>query len=301
MQYLLRGERVTWAQRPARTTLAECIAIVTGASSGIGAATATALARNQVHVVLAARRAERITQLAAHLAQTYGVRTLAVPTDVSRRAAVDALVAQTLDTFGRIDILVNNAGVGLQGDVAALPEAELRYLFDVNLFGAVHAMQAVIPAMRQQRSGTIVNVTSILGRVTLPSLGMSGASAGYTASKAALEAFSAAARMELAADGIRVITVAPGVTASDFDASSLRAAPAGERPAVRSGSLMGVVPAAKVADRIVSAIARGERDVYISWKDRVFVWGARSLPGLFEWAMKRLRQRRIAEQGMVDS
>jgi short-subunit dehydrogenase len=268
------------------------IAIVTGASSGIGVATATALAQQQVHVVLAARRSERIEPLAAQLALVHGVRTLAVATDVSRRADIDALVAHTLETFGRIDILINNAGVGLQGDVADLPEAELRYLFDVNLFGAVNAMQAVIPAMRRQRSGTVVNVTSILGKVALPSLGMVGSSAGYTASKFALEAFSAAARMELAGDGIRVITVAPGVTDSEFNASYLLSQSGVARPAVRAGSLMGVVPAEKVAQRIVKAIARGERDVYVSCKDRLFVWGAHALPGLFEWAMRRLRRMR---------
>lgn len=269
------------------------IAIVTGASAGIGAATAAALAQQKAHVVLAARRSERIEPLAAQLARTYDVRTLAVATDVSRRADIDALVARTLETFGRVDILVNNAGVGLQGDVADLPEAELRYLFDVNLFGAVHAMQAVIPTMRQQGSGAIVNVTSILGKVALPSLGQVGSSAGYTASKFALEAFSAAARMELAGDGIRVITVAPGVTASEFNASYLLATHQAKRPTGRAGRLMGVAPAKKVAQRIVKAIERGEREVYVSVKDRLFVWGAHAAPGLFEWAMTRLRRQRI--------
>ncbi len=197
---------------------------------------------------------------------------------------------RTLDAFGRVDILVNNAGLGLQGDVAELPAAELRYLFDVNVFGAVAAMQAVIPPMRRQGGGVIVNISSILGKVTVPSLGMVGSSAGYTASKYALNAFSAAARMELASDHIHVVTVLPGVTASEFNDHFLKSTPDRSQPVRRTGSLMGVTPTAKVAQRIVRAIERREREVYITGKDRLFVLAANALPGLFEWAMVRFRQ-----------
>ena len=194
------------------TPITDRVAIVTGASSGIGAATARALARQRAHVVLAARRQEQIAALAAELAAAYAVRALAVPTDMSQPEEIAHLVDRTLAEFGRVDILVNNAGLGLQGDVADLTAADLRYLFDVNVFGAVQAMQAVIPPMRSQRSGVIVNISSILGKVVVPSLGMVGSSAGYTASKYALNAFSAAARMELRSAGIHVMTVLPGVT-----------------------------------------------------------------------------------------
>jgi short-subunit dehydrogenase len=267
-------------------------AIVTGASSGIGAATARALAAAGAHVVLAARRGDRLQQLAGELAAVHSRRPDVIATDMSRRDQVEALAAQVLEQHGRIDILVNNAGVGLQGDVALLPEAELRYLFDVNLYGPQFAMQAVIPSMQRQGEGAIANVTSILAKVTMPSLGMVGSSAGYTGSKAALHAFSLAARMELAADGIRVITVLPGVTRSEFNEQFL-VSTAGEKPPVRpSGSLMGITPPERVAQAILRGIERNQREVYVTGKDRLFVWGANAAPRLFEWAMVRLRARR---------
>jgi uncharacterized protein len=268
------------------------VAIVTGASSGIGAAVAHALGRRGVHLVLAARRRERIEALAKALSTTYGVRACAVQTDMSQRAQVLALVQYTLAYFGRIDILVNNAGLGLQGDVADLPPDDVRFVFDVNVFGALDAMQAVIPVMHDQQGGVIVNIGSIVSKVAVPSLGKVGSSAAYTASKFALYAFSSVARMELAADKIRVVTMLPGVTESEFNASSLR--PAGvERPVRRERSLMGVVPAEKVAERTVLAIVRGEREVYITLKDRLFVWAANTFPGLFAWAVTILREIRL--------
>jgi short-subunit dehydrogenase len=289
------------ARIPPWQTFAGRTALVTGASAGIGAATARALAAAGAHLVLAARRADRIEQLAAELAAAHGVSTDALVTDMSRRAQVEALVAYAVQRHGKLDILVNNAGVGLQGDVADLPERELRYLFDVNLYGPQFAMQAAIPVMRRQGEGTIVNITSILAKVTLPSLGMVGSSAGYTASKAALHAFSLAARMELAADGIRVVTVLPGVTRSEFNeqfmVSAAPAVPVTERATAQprpQGSLMGVTAPERVAAAILHGIARNQREVYVTWKDRLFVWGAGAFPGPFERAMLRLRARRRA-------
>jgi short-subunit dehydrogenase len=270
------------------------VAIVTGASSGIGAATARALAGAGTHVVLAARRADRLQQLARELSAAYAVRSDSVATDMSDREQVEALIAHTLQRYGRIDILVNNAGVGLQGDVADIPECELRYLFDVNLYGPQFAMQAVIPTMRGQGEGAIVNITSILAKVTLPSLGMTGASAGYTASKAALQAMSLAARMELAGDGIRVVTVLPGVTRSEFNDHFLVGTP-GARPASRpGGSLMGITQPERVAQAVLHGIEKNRREVYVTRKDQLFVWGANALPGLAEWTMIRLRAKRVA-------
>jgi short-subunit dehydrogenase len=278
------------------------VAIVTGASSGIGKATARALAAAGARLVLAARRADRLEQLAVELNAGCGAQADTVVTDMSRHEDIKALVDFALQRHGRIDILVNNAGVGLQGDVADLPERELRYLFDVNLYGPQFAMQAVIPSMRRQHDGAIVNISSILAKVTMPSLGMVGSSAGYTASKAALHAFSLAARMELAADGIRVVTVLPGVTRSEFNATFLTSdpgkanAPAPERP---RGSLMGITAPEKVAQAILRGIRRNQREVYVTHKDRLFVWGANLLPGPFAWAMLRLRARRMPKTSAV--
>lgn len=288
-------------------TFAGRVAIVTGASSGIGAATAQALAAAGAHVVLAARRTHRLQQLVGELSATYGICADVVTTDMSRREQIDELIERTLERHRRIDILVNNAGIGLQGDVAVLPERELRYLFDVNLYGPQFAMQAALPSMRRQGEGTIVNISSILAKVTLPSLGMVGSSAGYTASKAALHAFSLAARMELAGNGIHVVTVLPGVTRSEFNEQFLLSEPVkpagelsgepikGQTVARPSRSLMGITPPARVAQAILRGIELNQREVYVTWKDRLFVWGANAAPGLFEWSMIRLRASRTGQ------
>jgi short-subunit dehydrogenase len=277
-------------------TFAGRVAIVTGASSGIGAATAQALAVAGAHVVLAARRTDRLEQLARELSSTYGAKAEVLATDMSRREEVERLVDHTLQRHQRVDILVNNAGVGLQGDVADLPERELRYLFDVNLFGPHLAMQAVIPQMCRQGEGAIANISSILAKVTLPSLGMVGSSAGYMGSKAALHAFSLAARMELASTGIRVVTVLPGVTRSEFNEQFL-VSQAGARSIERPrGSLMGITPPERVAQAVLHGIEQNQREVYVTWRDRLFVWGAQAAPGLFEWSMIRLRARRMQQR-----
>ncbi len=276
--------------------LSHQVAIVTGASAGIGAATAAALAQQGVHLALAARRADRLDALAAELRQHYGVRTLVLPTDMAQRSQIEAMVQATLAHFGRIDLLINNAGLGLQGDAMQLDEAQLRYLFEVNFFGPIFAMQSVAPIMVRQGGGVIVNVGSILGKIVVPSLGMVGSSAGYTASKFALGAFSAAARVELAAQGVRIVTVLPGVTATEFDASFLL--PPGTQashPPQRAG-LLGRTPAQRVGERIVRAIERGEREVYITWKDRLIVLGATTFPGLWAWGLTRLRWWRTAKK-----
>lgn len=276
------------------------VAVVTGASAGIGSATARALAQRGAHLVLAARRADRLQQLASELAANHAVEVIAVPTDMSQRDQVVALIEQAVARFGRLDILINNAGLGLQGDVAELPERELRYLFDVNFYAAQFAMSAAVPHMRRQGGGAIANITSILAKVPLPSLGMTGGSAGYAASKAALHALSVGARAELAEEGIRVITVLPGVTRSEFNDQFLVGSPGsvpGERLSSRpSGSLMGVTPPEKVAAAILRGIERDQREVYVTFKDRLFVWGANAAPGVFEWAIRRLRARRVARQ-----
>lgn len=274
----------------------EQVAIVTGASAGIGAATAAALARRGVHVALAARRAERLETLAASLQERWSVRTLVLPTDMAQRSQIERMVQATLAHFGRIDILINNAGLGLQGDVTQLDETQLRYLFDVNVFGPLFAIQSVAPIMAEQGGGVIVNVSSILGKIAVPSLGMVGASAGYTASKFALGAFSTAARMELAAQKVHVITVLPGITATEFDESFLLSQTARARPARRRVGLLGRTPATRVGERIVEAIEREEREVYITGKDRLAVLGATALPGLWEWGLMRLRWWRMADK-----
>jgi short-subunit dehydrogenase len=226
---------------------------------------------------------------------------------MSSREQIEALVGEVLRGYDRIDILINNAGVGLQGDAAVLPEKELRYLFDVNVYGPLWAMQAVIPSMQRRQRGAIANISSILAKAPLPSLGMTGGSSGYTGSKAALHAISLAARMELSADGINVVTVLPGVTRSEFNDQFLVSGGASRPPSAGDatgvarprGSLMGITPPERVAEAILRGIERNQRQVYVTAKDRLFVLGANALPGLFEWAMIRLRRQRLARGASV--
>jgi NAD(P)-dependent dehydrogenase (short-subunit alcohol dehydrogenase family) len=179
--------------------------LVTGASSGIGEATARALHAAGAQPVLAARRADRLAQLGEQLGGA-----LAVPTDVTEPAARQALIEATLDRHGRIDGLVNNAGIGILKLLVDTEPEEFSQLLQLNVVSAQAMIQAVLPAMRDQGGGRIVNVSSGVIQTPAPTV------SAYAASKAALAMLSAVARVELAADGINVSTVFPSLTATEF-------------------------------------------------------------------------------------
>jgi NADP-dependent 3-hydroxy acid dehydrogenase YdfG len=142
------------------------IVIITGASMGIGAATARAFAQAGAKVVLAARSADLLAALAREIGAE---RALAVPTDVTVRAQVDSLLQCTVEKFERIDILINNAGVGMAGTIATLNPANFEKIFATNVLGPLYAMQAVVPYLRQNGGGVILNVSSMVSILT-PSL-----------------------------------------------------------------------------------------------------------------------------------
>lgn len=191
--------------------LKDSVVIVTGASSGIGAATARAASRAGARVVLAARREERVTQLADELGNAIGVHS-----DVTVQADIESLVQAALDSFGRIDVLVNNAGQGLQATIEQLVPDDFRAVLELNLVAPLALMQAVLPTMRTQGAGSIVNISSGTTFGDVPGTG------GYVASKIALERLSAIARNELEGTGITVSTMIPFVTSTEF-LSSIRA------------------------------------------------------------------------------
>ena len=185
------------------------VAIVTGASSGLGVAIAQGLAEAGADVALGARRADRMKQTAA-LVETAGRRALAVPTDVSRPEDCEALAAATIEAFGRVDILVNNAGIGTAVAASRETPDQFRAVIDVNLNGAYWMAQAA--GRRMTRGGSIINISSVLGTVTagLPQ-------AAYSASKAGLDGLT----RDLAAQwttrkGIRVNSIAPGFFPSEM-------------------------------------------------------------------------------------
>jgi NADP-dependent 3-hydroxy acid dehydrogenase YdfG len=185
--------------------LAGAVVIVTGASSGIGEATARLLYEAGAHPVLAARRADRLRALSEELGGAH-----AVETDVTDHEAVRRLAAVTLERHGRIDGLVNNAGVSLHGPLDRLDLEQFAQVLALNVVAVAAMTQAVLPAMREQRRGRIVNVSSGTTRGAMPGVG------GYASTKAAVNMLTAVARAELAPDGIAVSLVVPSITATEF-------------------------------------------------------------------------------------
>ena len=188
------------------------VVIVTGASSGIGAATARLAHAAGAVPVLAARRADRLEALAAELGGA-----LAVPTDMRDRAAVRTLAETVVERHGRIDALVNNAGVALHEPLDRLDLDEFASVLDLNVVSVVAMTQAVLPAMRRRGEGRIVNISSGTTNMVLPGVG------AYAASKSALNMLSAVSRAELAAEGIAVSLVLPSITATEFGGGRYRA------------------------------------------------------------------------------
>jgi NAD(P)-dependent dehydrogenase (short-subunit alcohol dehydrogenase family) len=185
------------------------IVIITGASSGIGEAAAVRLAREGATVVVAARRADRLQALTGEI-DSAGGRALAVACDVTSDEDRRRLVKETLGAFGRIDALVNNAGYGQRGPIELVPVDLIRKNFETNLFSLIALTQLVIPVMRKQHSGTIVNISSVAGRIARP------LSSVYDATKHALEAISDGLRGELAPFGVKVVIIEPGFIVTEF-------------------------------------------------------------------------------------
>ena len=275
-------------------TLIGRVAVVTGASKGIGAAIAEALAAEGCRLVLAARSADRLEEMAEELRARYRVEVLSVPTDISDERQARSLIETAADHFGCVDILINNAGMGIYGAIDELNLDDLRHVFEVNFFGPLAALQAAVVLMRRQGGGTIVNVSSIVGRFPQPLGG------GYTATKFALQGASGAARAELKRDNIDLILVCPGLTETEFSQNSRISVPGAEHRQGERHSLGRGVDPAMVGRRTVKAIRRGEREVYITLFDRFLVLAATLLPGLFQWALvyvTRYRRRRFDEGG----
>jgi short-subunit dehydrogenase len=248
-------------------TLKGKVVIVTGASSGIGEATARALAGRGASVVLVARNEEKLRFLEREILAAGG-QASAVRVDITDEASVQAMVGQTVEEFGSVDILVNNAGLGLSGRIEDLRAEDLRYLLEVNLLGPLRCVQAALPYM--PRGGRIINVSSVVGKRAIPKVG------GYCATKSALNALSDALRVEIADRGITVTSVYPGTTRTAFRENSRRT-----KDEKRGWRPRGVTPE-KVAEKIVRAAEKGGRDVYVTLPDRIFVAGTTLAPGFFD-------------------
>ncbi len=181
------------------------VALVTGASSGIGKAAAELLARNDYYVFAMARRIDRLEQMRSDNIEP-------VHLDVIDAEAVKTAINHVMATKGRIDVLVNNAGYGQLGAIECVSMEAAHQQFEVNVYGYARFMQAVLPHMRAQKSGCIINIASILGKITLPGFGW------YAASKHAVEALSETLRGEVMEFGINVVVIAPGLIHTEFAA-----------------------------------------------------------------------------------
>ncbi len=184
------------------------VALVTGASSGIGKAASLALVKAGFEVVGTSRNASRVTP-------RDGVTFLDL--DVTSDESVSTVVGQVIERFGRIDVLVNNAGVGTAGAAEESSVAQAQGVFDVNVFGLIRMTKAVLPHMRAQGSGRIINISSVLGFVPQPYMSV------YAASKHAVEGYSESLDHEVREHGVRVLLVQPAYTNTGFEANSMRA------------------------------------------------------------------------------
>ncbi|HEX2833905.1 MAG TPA: SDR family NAD(P)-dependent oxidoreductase [Thermoanaerobaculia bacterium] len=215
-------------------------AVITGASSGIGRATALEMARRGAHVVLGARRLEQLERVADEC-RALGVRATVVQTDVTKPEDCARLIAQA----GVVDVLVNNAGFAVLDAIAEADVDDFREMMETNYFGAVHTTQAVLPQMLARRAGTIVNVSSICGIMGYARMG------GYCATKFALVGFTEALRDEVLPRGVRVALVCPATTKSEFFVRAERdKMPAAER-------LLPALSSEKVARAVCNAAEDG--------------------------------------------
>lgn len=252
------------------------IVVVTGASMGIGEALSKRFAAEGASVVLLSRDTSRAEVARGRIG--FPERTVALSCDVRHAEEIDRVLALTLHHFKRVDIWINNAGHALMDSVAEVELPAVRELFETNVFGALYAMQAVIPVMRQQGGGCIINISSVAGHIPIPFHAI------YSASKFSLNSIGKAARIELKKQGINVLTVCPGYVRTAFAQNAVRGS---EVTTVRPKSVRGISPE-RVAQATLQGYLKGKREVIVPWTMHVPVKLYQLCPSLVEWAMGRM-------------
>ncbi len=250
-----------------RRQLVGMTALVTGASSGIGAAVARELAHRGARVALVARRADRLEALASAIVEAGG-EALSLPADLSDRAEPERLVALTLEHWSQIDILINAAGQGWTRPFAREDLGEIASDVDLNLVNPMLLTRAVLPGMLARRSGSIINVASIAGHVAVAPI--------YSATKYGLRGFSLALRRELAGSGVRVVLVSPGFIRTEMT-ETMRGIPM-PRPE-------------RLARSIADAVRHPRREIVYPPMYHAAIWIERFIPGVVDLALRPRKRR----------
>ena len=251
------------------------VVAITGASAGIGRATALRLARDGAALAICARRRDRLDAAAAEMTAAGG-RVLAVAADVTREDDMNALVTQAVDRFGRLDVMMCNAGFGIAGAIDEISPEQMRSLIDINFMGTYFAARAALPVFRRQGRGHIVIVSSIVGKRGVPYLG------AYSATKFAQVGLAECLRAEVAGSDIHVSLVYPVSTDSEFFAVMSR-----ETGMVVTRAAGPRQDATVVADAIARAIDRPVPEIYPHVASRALVWLNAFAPGLTDRVVKR--------------
>ncbi len=243
------------------------VALITGASSGIGYETALAFAKRGLHVVATARRMDKLGELQKAVMQLPAGHgdILTVEADVTQREATQNAVKLAMGRFGRLDILVANAGLGHRGALADADWADLETLLRTNIDGVLHSIQAAVPAMRQSGGGHIITISSVVYNMTAPY------AAAYAASKAFVSSISHSLRLELERENIKVTDVLVGRTSTEFNERRLGLGK-------RSGESLPTMTPSQVAAAIIRATDGNPRSVVVRFFDRLIMLGNTLIP-----------------------
>jgi short-subunit dehydrogenase len=255
------------------------VILITGASSGIGRATAILTGKTRSPVIIAARRMDRLTEVAREI-ESAGGKALAIQTDISDELQVASMVDKALQHFGRIDVLINNAGIGLYATVDETMPQQMEKLWRVNYMGTFYAIKHVLPLMRKQQSGQIIVVSSMSGRRG------SAFKSAYCATKFAQIGFLESLRMELINTNIKCTLIFPGGTQTEFFEVI-------ENPGNRDVRLYGSVQTAEqVAAEILNAIQNPRTEVITQRLGRIQILLNSISPDLADWIVKRRKPQR---------
>ncbi|MDJ0535547.1 MAG: SDR family oxidoreductase [Xenococcaceae cyanobacterium MO_207.B15] len=258
--------------------LQDRVALITGASSGIGAALARELAQQNVKLVLLARRAEKLAAIAAEIDPS-GQQVLAVPGDVTKEGDIEKAVNLAHSKFGKIEIAIANAGFGVKGNLSDLTVDDYRRQWETNVFGVLRTIYATLDDLKQTQ-GRLAIIGSVNGYVILPGV------SPYVMSKFALRALWESLSSELAPYGISVIHICPGFVATESRLAKLQNPKTPKKEQIPSWMLMSTT---ETAQQIVQAISRRKREVIMTGYGKLAVWLKRHLPGLLSWLLSILK------------